>query len=77
VEALLKPPTSSVSRSMVSEGMLRVALNSMCSNRCANPERPCGSSLDPTWYQTCTVTFGVALSTDQNTFSPLASVRCL
>jgi hypothetical protein len=28
----------------------------------AKPDRPCGSSLDPTSYQTCTATFGVDVS---------------
>ena len=69
------PPTSSVSRSMFSAGMLRVALNIMCSNRWAKPERPAGSSLEPTPYQTCTVTFDVERSSAVTTFSPLARVR--
>ena len=33
---------------------MRVALNIRCSNMCAKPERPAGSSFEPTSYQTCT-----------------------
>ena len=33
--------------------------NIMCSNRCANPERPTRSLRDPTWYHTSTDTSGV------------------
>jgi len=62
VKALFDPPTSSVSRSKVSGGRFSVALNIRCSNRWAKPERPAGSSLDPTLYQTWTVTFEVSAS---------------
>ena len=60
--ALLNPPTSSVSRSIISDGMFFVLLNMMCSKRCANPLRPSGSSFEPTRYQTCTATVGVERS---------------
>src|SRR4249919_4101594 len=55
--------------------MCAVLLNIRCSNRCAKPERPCGSSFEPTWYQTCTATVGLAWSSTLSTCRPLASVR--
>src|SRR6476659_2699412 len=55
--------------------MCAVLLNIRCSNRCAKPERPCGSSFEPTWYQTCTATVGPAWSSTLSTCRPLASVR--
>ena len=62
---------------MFSGGMLRVALNMRCSNRCANPERPAGSSFEPTSYHTCTDTFAVPASCMAKTRRPLGSVRCV
>ncbi len=60
---------------MFSAGMSRVALNIMCSNRWAKPERPAGSSLAPTPYHTWIATLGVVRSCDHSTFRPLARVR--
>jgi hypothetical protein len=77
VDALLKPPTSSVKRSMLSAGRSFVALNIRCSKRWAKPERPWGSSLEPTPYQTWIVTLGVVLSMALSTCRPLARVRSL
>ena len=45
------------------------------SNRWAKPERPFGSSFEPTSYQTCTETLAVDGSRSAYTFRPLARVR--
>ncbi len=45
----------------------------ICSNRCENPLRPCGSCLEPTSYQTEVVTVAVEGSGSAITLSPLAS----
>src|SRR5262245_25720257 len=55
--------------------MLRVDLNIRCSNRCAKPERPIGSSTEPTSYQTWTETFAVFGSGIAKTRSPFGKVR--
>src|SRR3978361_428558 len=62
VKALLKPPTSSVSRSIVSGAVREVPLNIKCSKRCAKPERPGGSSLPPTRYAMLIATDGTRRS---------------
>ena len=47
-------------------------LNIRCSNRCAKPVRPAGSSLEPTWYQMLTATIGALRSVCTITRRPLA-----
>ena len=50
-------------------------LNIRCSNRCAKPVLPFGSSFDPTLYQTLTATTGALWSSWTITVSPLASLK--
>ena len=50
-------------------------LNIRCSNRCAKPVRPAGSSLLPTWYQMLTATIGALRSVCTTTRRPLGSVN--
>ncbi|MNY24417.1 hypothetical protein D3C86_1581290 [compost metagenome] len=47
--------------------------NIRCSNRCANPVDPLGSSLEPTLYQTDTATTGALRSSWTSTVRPLSS----
>ena len=49
--------------------------NIMCSNRCANPVRPLGSTRKPMLYMTSTSTTGAVWSGLTTTFSPLGSVK--
>jgi hypothetical protein len=49
--------------------------NIRCSNRCAKPLRPAGSSLLPTWYQTLTATIGALRSVCTTTRRPLGRVK--
>ena len=50
--------------------------NIRCSNRCAKPVRPAGSSLQPTWYQRLTATIGALRSVCTITRRPLGRVNC-
>ena len=49
--------------------------NIRCSNRCAKPLRPAGSSLLPTWYQMFTATIGALRSVCTITRRPLGRVN--
>ena len=48
VVALLLPPPASITSSKAEPGTRSVPMNIRCSNRCAKPVRPLGSSLLPT-----------------------------
>src|SRR5207342_3777051 len=50
-------------------------LNIRCSNRCAKPVRPVGSSFEPTWYQMATDTTGALRSVCTITRRPLDKVN--
>ena len=61
--------------SKYSPGAFSEPLNIRCSNRCAKPVRPAGSSFEPTLYQMLTATTGALRSSWTTTRRPLASVK--
>lgn len=49
--------------------------NIRCSNRCAKPVLPAGSSPEPMWYQMLTATTGALWSSCTTTVRPLGRVK--